>query len=72
MNTRPSDEVASERRLVGVQAAQEMLGGIGRTTLYRLRRDGELDSVSIGRRSLITVDSIDAYVARLRTEQERG
>jgi excisionase family DNA binding protein len=39
--------------------------GIGRTTLYQLIADGELEQVHIGRRSLITTKSIAAYVDRL-------
>lgn len=42
--------------------------GIGRTSVYKLVADGELDCVHIGRRALIVADSCPAFVARLREE----
>lgn len=39
--------------------------GIGRTTLYELIDSGELCRVNIGRRALITAESLVAYVDRL-------
>jgi excisionase family DNA binding protein len=38
---------------------------IGRTLLFDLIRRGELTSVKIGRRRLVPVASLEAYVARL-------
>jgi excisionase family DNA binding protein len=38
---------------------------IGRTTVYSLVDRGELQSVKIGRRSLISAESLHSYVARL-------
>lgn len=52
-------------RLVGLVEAGRMLA-VGRTTVYRLLRDDQLEGVKIGRRQLVTVESIDAYIARLR------
>ncbi|MCZ7526569.1 MAG: helix-turn-helix domain-containing protein [Acidimicrobiia bacterium] len=43
--------------------------GIGRTRLYQLMRSGEIETVHIGRRRLIPSASIDALVARLRSER---
>ena len=45
--------------------AMEALGGIGRSTLWRLVRDGHLIRVNIGRRGFITAASITAYVEEL-------
>jgi excisionase family DNA binding protein len=45
---------------------------IGRTQLFDLLRRGEITSVKIGRRRLIPAASLDAYVARLVTEQNSG
>lgn len=53
------------RRLVSIPDAQKMLGDLGRTTVYNLIDQGELQRVNIGRRAFICVDSIDAYVDRL-------
>ena len=39
--------------------------GIGRTTVYSLIEQGELKTVKIGRRSLITTESLRAYVDKL-------
>ncbi|WP_096905549.1 AlpA family transcriptional regulator [Dietzia sp. WMMA184] len=54
------------RHLATIDEARTALGGIGRSTLYKLVQNGELTKVSIGRRGFITIDSIDAYVDRLR------
>ncbi len=53
-------------RLVPVPDAQDYLGGIGRTLLYDLVNRRELELVKIGRRSFITVESLDAFLDRLR------
>jgi excisionase family DNA binding protein len=39
---------------------------IGRTTLYTLIDSGQLVKVSIGRRALITAESLTAYVDSLK------
>jgi len=39
--------------------------GLGRTKIYQLIADGELNLVKVGKKSLITVASIEALVARL-------
>lgn len=54
-----------DRLLLPYSDAQNALGGIGRTTLWELVRDGHLVKVSIGRRGFITAKSIAAYVDRL-------
>jgi len=38
--------------------------GVGRSTIYELIASGELRTLKIGRRTLITVESQDALVAR--------
>jgi len=50
--------------LDSVPGAQARLGGIGRSQLYELLAQGELESVKIGRRRMITVASMVAYVDR--------
>lgn len=52
-------------KLAPIPAAQTYLGGISRTTLYHLAKQGDVQLVNIGRRAFITRDSMDAYVASL-------
>ncbi len=54
-------------RLVPVPDAQAYLGGIGRSKLYELIAQRELELVKIGRRSFVTTESLDAFLDRLRT-----
>ena len=53
------------RRLVSIPEARQLLGNIGHTTLYELVNRGEIVKVNIGRRGLITSESLDAYMDRL-------
>lgn len=57
-------------QLLPIADAQSALGGISRTTVYRLVDEGALTRVNIGRRSFITGDSIDSYINAL-TEVHR-
>ncbi|WP_083207272.1 helix-turn-helix domain-containing protein [Gordonia sp. UCD-TK1] len=52
-------------KLVPIVEAQTALGGISRTTIYRLVSEDKLTRVNIGRRSFITGDSIDNYIHAL-------
>lgn len=58
-NTEPS------RLLVRVEQAGEILG-IGRSTVYELIAQGEIETVHIGRCCRIPVAALDEYVRRLR------
>ena len=40
--------------------------GIGRSKLYELMSEGEIESVKCGGLRLIPADALDAFVARLR------
>jgi excisionase family DNA binding protein len=55
--------------LVTVREAGALLG-VGRTTTYELVAAGELEVVHIGRSSRIPIESVEAYVRRLRNGQE--
>lgn len=46
--------------------AGQMLGGIGRTSVYHLIKSGELPSVTIGRRRFVAVQDLEEYVERRR------
>ncbi len=52
-------------QLVPIADAQSALGGISRTTIYRLVEEGRLQRVNIGRRSFITGDSIRNYLGSI-------
>lgn len=79
MTNRLADETtAHERReqageppslFVPVLTAARMLG-IGRTKVYELVGDGELELVHIGCRALIPVDSVQSFAGRLRNRPD--
>lgn len=54
-------------RLVTIKATGPLLG-VSRELVYRLIRRGDLETVRIDGCHLVVVESIDRYVARLRTE----
>lgn len=60
------------RMLVPIEDSQEALGGIARSTVYKLAKDGHLTKVNIGRRGFITRESLDAYVASLTSIATTG
>jgi len=53
-----------ERVLLTVEEVAERLG-IGRTMVFRLVKEGEIESVRIGRLRRIHIDAVNAYAARL-------
>jgi len=57
--------------LVGILDTAKLIGG-GRTRVYELMDNGELESVKQGRRRLITRPSIEAYVKRLVEASRAG
>ena len=61
----PVDSVEPGQLLLSpVQAARRL--GIGRSTLYLLLGDGQLESVHIGARRLVPVEGLERFVERLR------
>ena len=57
-------------RLYGVPDVCQVTG-LGRTTVKNLIYDGELDSIKVGRRLLVPVESIDNFIAaRLQTQNK--
>ena len=59
-------------RLYHIDDARAQLGGIGLSTIYDLMNDGEITKVKIGRRTMITGASLDAYVERLAAASAAG
>lgn len=49
-----------ETILADTDTARAMLGNIGKTKLFELLRDGKLQRVKIGRKTLVTCQSIKA------------
>jgi excisionase family DNA binding protein len=58
------------RLLLTVEEAADQLG-IGRTLMYALVKDGEVESVHIGRLRRIPADALPRYLERLRTSLPR-
>jgi excisionase family DNA binding protein len=56
------------RTLLTVEAAAQRLS-IGRTTMYALLKNGQINSVRIGRLRRIPADALTAYTTRLTAEQ---
>lgn len=43
--------------------------GVGRTVMYELL-DGQIESVKVGRRRIVPVDALTAFMDKLRAEQK--
>jgi excisionase family DNA binding protein len=56
-----------DRALYSIQEARKLLGGISRNTIYQLLRSGELASVVIGCRRLISAAAITELITRSTT-----
>jgi len=63
LDPHPLPSAPPRARLVSIEVAAQLLG-IGRTTVYDLINRGELRSTKIGRRTLLAVEDIDAFVHR--------
>jgi hypothetical protein len=59
------------RLLMPYLEVREALGGIGNTKLWELLEAGELERVRIGTRAFVTVESVAAYVERLKDQSEQ-
>ena len=59
-----TDTESGPRLLVSINRAAALLD-CGRTMVYNLANSGDLQLVKIGRRSLVSAESLTAYVARL-------
>jgi excisionase family DNA binding protein len=60
----PETRQMPERVLLTVEEVAERLG-IGRTTVFRLVKTGEIESVQIGKLRRIHIEAVNAYAARL-------
>lgn len=51
-------------QLISIPQVRERLGGIGRTTVWRLITAGDLQGVKVGGRSFVLESSVEDFVAR--------
>ena len=66
LERKPVLEIAPvAQRVVDINRARELLGGISRPHIYRLIARGELRTVKSGARRLVPVSAIDEYLERL-------
>lgn len=61
----------NERLAVSVEDAAAM-AGVGRTTLYAALGDGSLRSLKIGKRRLIRVEALSAWITAHEAEGGKG
>lgn len=62
-NLAPSEENSLNRKTYKIDEVAQALG-IGKTTVHKLLRDGELQKIKLGRSTLISADSIEALLQR--------
>jgi excisionase family DNA binding protein len=61
---KPAEDLSPERMLYPLKEIQQMLS-ISRTMVYQLLSDGQLPSVTIGRRRFVTAAALSAYIEGL-------
>jgi excisionase family DNA binding protein len=66
--TGPDVITETELSLLTVEQAAQRLA-IGRTTMYAILKDGQINSVRIGRLRRISTEALTAYTTRLITKQ---
>lgn len=57
--------IAARRRLYSMAEAAELLS-VRRDYVYDLARTGRLETVKLGRRRLVPVEALDAFIAELK------
>jgi excisionase family DNA binding protein len=68
LSQQPEESPLTPPLLLTVEEAAEYLG-VGRSTMYGLIRDGEVESIRIGRLRRIPSDALPAFLARLRESE---
>lgn len=68
-NDNPEDE---PRRFLSLKATCRVLGGITEFEIRKRVKAGELELVKLGRRSLITIRSLDAFTEKLLETANSG
>jgi hypothetical protein len=54
-----------EKVIVPLNDVADKMGGISRSQVFKLMREGKLHRIKIGRRSFVTMKSIDGYIRGL-------
>ncbi len=64
----PADYTAynHNHRFLSIKDASRELGGISRSTLWRLAKSGELRTVKLGRRTFVTFADLEHFRSTLR------
>ena len=65
--TSPTPQATPPRLVLDVNETAQVLGS-GRSTVYELIKSGDLASIKIGRRRLVTYASCEALVTRLAAQ----
>lgn len=63
-------EKMQEPLLLTLEEASQKLGGLSRTKLFELMRDGYLQPVKIGRRTFLTLEVLRRFVDDMSQGQE--
>jgi len=61
-------EIHAQRLLLTVSEAAQQLG-IGRSLLYELLADGQVESIHVGRLRRIPIDALDDFIDRQRSSR---
>ena len=61
-----------EQALLPIHPEGSSYLGVGRTTMFRLAAEGEIETVQIGRKRLVPRKALDDYIERLRRAQRRS
>jgi hypothetical protein len=59
----------SQAILVPLEEAREALGGLSESSVRKLLAQGDLESIKVGRRRMVTIRSLDTLVDRLSTDE---
>ena len=68
MDRREAADPTPNRLLYPLPEAREKLGGISHSNFYNLVADGAIRLTKIGRRSFVSADELEAFVARCTSQ----
>ena len=70
MQETESRVIQIQRLLYSLEQASEVLGGLGRTSIFELIKAGEIKVVRIGRRTFISEKALTDFVQRSELKSE--
>lgn len=59
------------REMYPVEETLDRIGGISRTTFYKLVKDGHIKTVKLGRRTFVMAEEIERFLATVRDGASR-